>query len=184
MSKGQRIFSAHLGRAILLFHQKRLFRAIIGTTASISTMGAVNAAYGQEANGAPAKPILALRAVGAQIYQCRETAPGHLRWMLREPVAALLEGDRTVGTHSRGPSWKLEDGSDLEGRAVSESPGRSRTDVPQARLAVTQNNGRGRLAQATSVEREDTKGGMPPESCSSAEDLLPVPYTATYIFYR
>ncbi|MFT8776581.1 DUF3455 domain-containing protein [Gluconacetobacter dulcium] len=153
-----------------------------GIIIAITSMAGVSATFGQEADHASGKPLLEVRAVGAQIYQCKETDSDGLKWMLREPIATLVDGGRTIGTHSRGPTWKIEDGSSVEGRVLSASTGHSTGNIPESHLAITRNNGRGRLAKATMIERINTNGGMPPSSCSVAGALLAVPYTATYIF--
>ena len=59
--------------------------------------------------------VVTLHAVGAQIYDCKVDPDGKLAWQFREPIAALLMNDKTVGRHYAGPSWDLADGSRIVG---------------------------------------------------------------------
>ena len=50
--------------------------------------------------------VLSALGRGVQIYGCTAGA-----WVLREPAAAILHGDRTVALHCAGPTWQsVKDG--------------------------------------------------------------------------
>src|SRR5580692_9122738 len=58
--------------------------------------------------------VLSARGEGAQVYVC--TAG---RWTLKAPDAKLLDADgKQIGTHFAGPTWRLNDGSEVKGKAV------------------------------------------------------------------
>ena len=78
---------------------------------------------------------------GSQVYTCTD---GH--WILKAPDARLLdERGQVIGTHFAGPTWRLNDGSEVKGqsdceptcagcffRAMAAAPGRSRKRQRQA----------------------------------------------------
>ncbi|MDE2017097.1 MAG: DUF3455 domain-containing protein, partial [Hyphomicrobiales bacterium] len=48
--------------------------------------------------------------IGAQIYACAAAPDGRLTWILREPVATLLDAaGKTIGRHFAGPTWEAAD---------------------------------------------------------------------------
>ena len=57
---------------------------------------------------------LAVDARGVQHYSC----DGHA-WTLVGPEAELFDGERAIGTHFAGPTWKLSDGSSVVGKKVA-----------------------------------------------------------------
>ncbi len=71
---------------------------------------------------APGEAVVArVHAEGAQVYECKPNPSGQLVWQFREPVATLLDGDKTIGRHYAGPHWELADGS-LSQRACPAAP--------------------------------------------------------------
>jgi hypothetical protein len=129
-------------------------------------------------------PVAQLQAAGAQIYICAKNATGGLNWTFREPVAALLEGGKTVGRHFVGPTWEFVDGSRVVGDPVSKAPGATAKDIPWMKLSVKDPPTFGPAAGATSVLRIDTKGGVFEGACESEGELHSEPYAATYIFVK
>ncbi len=75
--------------------------------------------------GVANRPLaLSVHAEGAQVYECKADAGGRLGWAFREPVAALINGGRTVGRHYAGPTWEITDGSLVQGRPRRQRPRR------------------------------------------------------------
>jgi len=138
-----------------------------------------------DAIAAPGETLVAtLHAQGAQVYECKADASGKLAWQFREPIATLLDGGKTVGRHSAGPNWELADGSAVAGKVVGRASGASPDDIPLLKLDVTSRRGTGRLADATTIQRINTRGGAAAGPCRTAGALLSVPYSADYAFYR
>jgi hypothetical protein len=128
--------------------------------------------------------IAKVQAEGAQVYECKANASGALVWQFREPVATLLENGTIVGYHYAGPRWELADGSFIVAKVVARADGASAADIPLLKLEVTERNIVGRLAEVTTIQRINTKGGVAHGSCPAAGKLLSAPYTAEYVFTR
>jgi hypothetical protein len=128
--------------------------------------------------------ILQVHAEGAQLYECRADAAGHLAWAFREPVAALIRGDETVGRHYAGPHWELDDGSLVKGKTAMSLPGAGPDDAALLKLDVVENRGVGALKGAAMVLRLNTHGGGLKGDCAAAGTFRSVPYTAEYVFLR
>src|SRR6202161_1095776 len=63
---------------------------------------------------------------GSQIYTCTD---GH--WALKAPDAKLLdEHGQVIGTHFAGPTWRLEDGREVKGKAIASRPAPDASSVP------------------------------------------------------
>jgi hypothetical protein len=125
-----------------------------------------------------------LHAEGAQVYECRADATGTLTWQFREPIATLVQNGRTVGRHYAGPSWELDDGSVVVAKVTARAPGSTAQDIPVLWLEVLSRRGRGRLIEAATIERVNTKGGVANGPCHKANELLSVPYSADYAFSK
>lgn len=128
--------------------------------------------------------ILTAHAEGAQIYECKAAADGATRWVFREPIAALIVDEKTVGRHYAGPHWALDDGSLIQGKVVATVPGATPTDIPQLKLEVIANKNEGALRSATLVYRVRTHGGALDGSCPTPGMLRSIAYSAEYIFAR
>lgn len=127
-------------------------------------------------------PIAVIHAEGAQVYQCMSDGQGGFSWHFREPIATLLQEDRTVGRHYAGPRWEFEDGTAISAQVVAQfmaTPG----DIPHLMLTVTAAKGVGPLAFARTVVRLNTKGGVATGECSTPGTQLSVPYAADYAFF-
>ena len=145
----------------------------------------VAAAEAPDAIAAPGEALVAtVQAAGAQVYECRLDAAGKLAWRFREPIATLMVEGKTVGRHYAGPTWEMTDGSAVDAKASGRAPGASANDIPLLKLDVAARRGNGQLADVTTIQRLNTKGGVAGGECTTYGALLSVPYTADYAFYR
>jgi hypothetical protein len=126
--------------------------------------------------------LLEAKGVGVQVYDC-----GAAGWMLVGPDASLLDASgRQVGTHFKGPGWKLADGSEVHAKPSSTRPAPEPGNVPWVLLTATDHLGAGTLTRAEYVTRTDTRGGVAPASgCDDAHrgTEVRVQYSAVYRFY-
>src|ERR1700724_1815975 len=84
-----------------------------------------------DAIGAPGEiTVLTVHAEGAQVYECKIGGDGKLGWAFREPIATLLVDGKTVGRHYAGPNWWHSDGSAVVGKAATNAPGATPSDIP------------------------------------------------------
>jgi hypothetical protein len=135
-----------------------------------------------------AELVLRAHASGVQIYTCQEGADGKLVWTLKGPEAALQDEEGAViGSHSQGPVWKHNDGSEITARAVARVNAPDATAaIPWLLLSVTGRSGHGVLSRVNAVQRVNTDGGQPPAGpCSPADrgSETRSEYTADYYFY-
>jgi hypothetical protein len=128
----------------------------------------------------PPHSRLLLRAIGSgdQVYGCVNGG-----WLLKTPDAKLLDQDGSViGRHCAGPTWQLNDGSWVKGKAVAKQVAPDATGVPWLLLASV--DGSGRLRAVRFIQRTDTQGGNAPDGVCRQGATLRVPYKATYSFYE
>ena len=129
---------------------------------------------------APAGSALLFEAAGdgAQVYTCTN---GH--WTLKAPDAKLLDKQgKVIGTHFAGPTWRLEDGSEIKGKAIASRPAGDASSVAWLLVQAVPGSGSGKLANVVYIRRTETHGGAAPtKACDSGEER--VPYTAKYSFY-
>jgi hypothetical protein len=138
-----------------------------------------------EAIAAPGEAVVTrLHAEGAQVYECKANPTGQLAWSFREPIATLLDGDKTVGRHYAGPHWELADGSIVQAKAAGRAAGATPADIPLLKLEVTARKGSGQLTDVTTIQRINTKGGVAEGACPSAGAMLSAPYAADYVFLK
>ena len=138
-----------------------------------------------EAIAAPSQTVVVtLHAEGAQVYECKAGADGKAIWSFREPIATLLADGKTVGRHYAGPNWEHSDGSAVAAKVAGNAPGTTANDIPWLKLEVTSRRGSGVLADATTVQRINTKGGKRDGACETVGSFLNVPYSADYVFLR
>lgn len=136
----------------------------------------------QKANGSidvPTHSRLLLRAFGSgdQVYGCLNG-----RWALMAPSAKLVDQEGTViGRHFAGPTWQLNDGSWVRGRAVVEKVAPDGNAVPW--LLLESVGATGRLGAVRFIQRTMTHGGSAPGGGCRKDAIRRVPYTATYSFY-
>ena len=68
-----------------------------------------------------AKLILQARGEGVQIFVC--TSDASWVWKLKEPEATLYDEEHhVIGKHSAGPTWRLNDGSEVQGKVLESRP--------------------------------------------------------------
>jgi len=137
--------------------------------------------------------VLIARATGFQIYVCRLDPEGRLAWTLKAPEAELFdEQGNVIGRHFGGPTWQLNDGSQITGKMVAKVDAPDAGAIPWLLVTVTSNSGKGALSQVTSIQRVNTVSGLSPESLppaaaecspSSREVEFKSSYSADYYFY-
>ncbi len=140
----------------------------------------------------PAGQVVYLEALasGVQIYECmpKPAEPSTYEWTFRAPEAALVDrSGRSLGKHYAGPTWESVDGSTVVGEVKARDPGPNQSAIPWLLLGAKATTGEGTFGQAKSIQRVQTVGGVAPsEPCSAAnaKQVVRVPYTATYYFYR
>jgi len=139
-------------------------------------------------------PGAALHAEGAQIYECQRDGENQLVWQAREPAAALMDGDNSVGRHyaalhweavdARTLVWEHKDGSAVKARIVVRAAGRTGDDLPWLKFGVVTQTGNGLFYGVTHVQRINTQGGMARGPCDEPGAYRSVPYSADYVFWR
>src|SRR5690606_34674889 len=140
---------------------------------------------GCEAIAVPAGHVahFALHAQGFQVWQWDAA---NSRWEFVEPVAILYADagfHGAVGIHFRGPTWLSVSGSSAAGRllaGVSVTP----NAIPWLLLRTTSTQRPGPFARTTYIQRLYTTGGTAPARAGTPGEIVWVPYTAEYWFYR
>ena len=128
---------------------------------------------------------LKVHAVGMQLYECKPEADGKLAWSFSKPQATLMTADgQVVGYHGAGPSWELDDGSAISGKAIANAPGANANDIPWLKLEVSEHKGSGKLSDVTAVQRINTIGGVLKDSCDRQGAGRGMPYAADYVFLK
>jgi hypothetical protein len=142
--------------------------------------------------------ILMARATGFQIYVCRPDADGKPTWTLKAPDAELFdEQGKLIGKHFGGPTWQLNDGSQITGKLAAKVDAPDPTAIPWLLVTVTGHSGNGKLSGVTSIQRVNTVAGLAPESLApeslalaaqectaqSGEVEFKSSYSADYYFY-
>jgi hypothetical protein len=128
------------------------------------------------------------RATGYQIYVCRPDANGQPAWTLKAPEAELFdEQGKSIGKHFGGPTWQLNDGSQITGKMVAKVDAPNPSAIPWLLVAVTSNSGKGALSRVTTIQRVNTVSGLPPAAAecspSRGEVEFKSSYSADYYFY-
>lgn len=124
-----------------------------------------------------ARLLLAAKGDGAQIYTCTNA-----QWVLKAPDAKLLNAQgQVIGMHFAGPTWRLNDGSQVKGKLIASQPAPDGTSIPWLLIGAV-GTGSGKFAAVAYIRRTETSGGAAPKGACTAGDL-PVSYTATYSFY-
>jgi hypothetical protein len=131
--------------------------------------------------------VLQVKGDGAQVYTCSVEHDG-AKWILKAPDAKLLDATgKTIGSHFAGPTWKLEDGSQVQGELIASQPATDANSVAWLLLRAKSGTAKGALGDVAFVQRTETHGGVAAKAgCGDAGDAgktIRVPYTATYTFY-
>ncbi len=150
------------------------FLAVLG---SISLLPAQPAPVSIEAP-AGVKLLLEAKGDGDQVYTCTDS-----HWVLKAPDARLLDAQgQLIGTHFAGPTWRLNDGSEVKGKMIASQPAPDGKSIPWLLVGAVPGSQSGKFATVAYIRRTETTGGAAPkEACTTGE--LPVPYAAKYSFY-
>jgi hypothetical protein len=131
--------------------------------------------------------VLQAHASGSQSYTCQAGADGKFAWTLKAPDAALKdEKGQVIGSHFAGPTWKLNDGSEVIGKAAAHVDSPDPSSIPWLLVNAVGHSGTGLLANVTTIHRVNTHGGKPPsEGCDEPHRNAETKssYTADYYFY-
>lgn len=158
----------------------------------IAAAASIPALFAQQSGGSidlpqGAQAVLQANGDGVQIYTCTD-APGGLKWVLKAPDAKLLDSSgKVIGHHFAGPTWKLEDGGQVQGELMASRPAPEAGSVAWLLLRAKAGTATGTLAGVAFIRRTETHGGVAPASgCESSGDAgktVQIPYTARYTFY-
>jgi Protein of unknown function (DUF3455) len=132
--------------------------------------------------------VLIARASGSQTYLCAVGADGKSQWTLKAPDAELRdEKGKVIGHHYAGPAWKLNDGSEVTGKATTRVDSPDPHSIPWLLVSVVSHAGGGVLAGVTHIQRIHTQGGEAPPAaqCDATKHNTETrsPYSADYYFY-
>jgi len=131
--------------------------------------------------------VLQAHASGSQVYVCQAGTDGKFAWILKAPEAELHDQQGAIiGRHYAGPTWKLDDGSEVMGKAAAKVDSPDSDSIPWLLVTATGHSGDGALNRVTSIQRIHTKGGQPPtDGCDASKQNHEVTssYTADYYFY-
>ena len=120
-------------------------------------------------------------AKGVQIYRWDGQA-----WAPVGPSAQLFANARykgLVGTHFAGPRWQSLSGSTVRGEVLDRCVYDANA-IPWLTLKGIPESGPGVFAHTTFIQRVNTVGGKAPSTPGSLNQVVEVPYTAEYYFYR
>jgi hypothetical protein len=121
-------------------------------------------------------------AVGVQVYRWTGTS-----WSFVGPKAVLYAGDEgngEIGIHYAGPTWESASGSKVVG-TVEERCTPDPSAIPWLRLKASRSEGPGIFDGVTYIQRVNTVGGTAPADPGDfVGEVVEVPYTAEYYFYR
>jgi len=127
--------------------------------------------------------VLQARGEGVQIYSC--VKGDDWAWKLKGPEATLFdEKHQAIGKHFAGPTWRLDDGSEVQGKMVESKP--QAGTIPWLILSAKSTGGEGRLSRVDAVRRTETQGGVAPTSLCDAKHAgaeARVAYSASYSFF-
>ena len=127
--------------------------------------------------------VLKARGEGVQVYTC--VKGDDWAWKLKGPDATLFDDNhKAIGKHFTGPTWRLDDGSEVQGKMVESKP--QAGTIPLLILSAKSTGGEGRLSHVDAVRRTETQGGVAPATGCDAEHAgaeARVAYSATYSFF-
>jgi hypothetical protein len=133
------------------------------------------------------EPVMFVHAKGSQIYTCQQGASKHFEWTLKGPDAELKDRkDKVIGQQTAGPTWKLKDGSEVTGKPAAQVDSLDSESVPWLLIDLTNNSGKGALANVTKIQRVHTHGGKPTKDvCDEAHKDAETKseYSADYYFF-
>ncbi len=131
--------------------------------------------------------LLQTQGDGVQIYVCSSVLD-KFKWTLKGPDAKLLDASgKVIGSHFTGPTWKLLDGSQVQGELIASKPAPEASSVPWLLLRARAGTATGALSKVEFIRRTETHGGVAASSeCQNSQDVgksVQIPYTSTYTFY-
>ena len=132
--------------------------------------------------------VFMARATGFQIYVCRPDADGKPAWTLKAPEAELFdEQGKPIGKHFGGPTWQLNDGSQVTGKMAAKADAPDPRAIPWLLLTVT-GTFRKRQAERCNVHPAGehcgrTCAGGAECTAQSGEVEFKSSYSADYYFY-
>lgn len=161
-----------------------LAMAVTATAQAAPPSRAPQLPAGCEALQVPQGHVVTLHvyAIGVQTYRWNSTTQS---WTFTGPQALLYPAHHCflpIGVHYAGPTWSVPGGGTVVGSAFANhvvDP----TAIPWLLLSATA-TGPGVLSGTTFVQRLNTAGGRAPTWSGVAEQMVAVPYTAEYWFYR
>jgi hypothetical protein len=131
-------------------------------------------------------PVLELVADGVQIYVC-DPKDGGFAWSFKGPEANLFDKQgRQVGTHFAGPTWEIDDGSEVVGEVIAKADATEPRAVQWLLLRAKSHQGSGVLSSVAYIRRAETEGGLAPSTGCDASHLSQqarMRYSATYQFF-
>jgi Protein of unknown function (DUF3455) len=131
--------------------------------------------------------VLLAHASGSQIYICQAGADSKFSWTLKAPDAELKDEKGTIiGSHFAGPTWKLNDGGEVTGKAAAHVDSPDPASIAWLLVKAVGHSGTGLLTNVTTIQRVHTHGGKPPsDGCDASHPNAETKssYTADYYFY-
>ncbi len=128
--------------------------------------------------------ILRVHARGYQVYVSQRDNDGKMSWVLKGPLAELFDAKGDVlGAHYAGPTWKLNDGSEVKGKMLEKANAPESEAIPWLLIEVVNNSGAGVLKSAKYIHRVATKAGQPPVDVGAEKSESKSEYSADYYFY-
>jgi len=168
----------------------RLALATLAATLAMPAFALLEPGGVSPALRAPANeiPSFMLSGSGVMVYQCKATPanPNVYAWFFVTPDATLYDGSHEIARMSTPNLLEsLDDGSSISGvvRTAQASSGALPWTLSQAQpIGET-----GIFANVTSMQRVNTRGGLPPATgCNADNDGAEsrVAFNADYYFYR
>lgn len=119
--------------------------------------------------------------IGMQIYTWDGSS-----WGAAVPEATLFDDNgNVVATHSAGPTWQSNSGSKVVGAVIPPRVTVEPDAIPWLLLKAVTAEGPGILGRTTFIHRVNTSGGKAPATPGAfIGQVVRVPYTADYLFYR
>ena len=142
-----------------------------------------------DASSAPkeARFVMELEGQGYQQFQCSRDRDGYY-WRFVTPSVRLLDSQgRLVATQGADFAFTGSDGSLLRAKIVASEATSTHSRLKNVLFKVTAHGKkRGQLSSFLWVRRTSAKGGIPQTVCSSSHlsEVVKVPFSATYAFYR
>ena len=131
-------------------------------------------------------PVLELDADGVQIYTC-DAKGGGFEWSFKAPEANLFDKEgRQVCTHFAGPTWKIDDGSEVVGEVVAKADAPDPNAIQWLLLRAKSHQGSGGLSAVAYIRRAETEGGIAPSAgcdASHVSQQARMRYSASYQFF-